>query len=122
MSHERLLMILADIQYRDWTFHVQNKGDGFLLQVSFMAPDSSNGKVAVQKSRKWYISSHSCRNEVIRTVYKAIVAAEEHERDENFKYKDVAVFDPHRSLDDVAILDSLNIFNIDVRVPNKIAG
>jgi hypothetical protein len=47
------------------------------------------------KGRKWFISEHSCRNEIVGTAFKAVMGAMEHEIRENFKYKDVPIFDPH---------------------------
>lgn len=49
------------------------------------------------------MSPYAAKSEVVRTIYKAIVNAEIHEIDENFKYKGKAIFDPHRDVE--ALLD-----------------
>jgi len=93
--------IIANITFRDYEWVVLEKGDGFLLQATFYAPDSETGAPALQKCRKWYVSSHATTNEVIRTAWKAILAAIEHEAAEDFLYKGVTVFNPHVDFDAV---------------------
>lgn len=38
-------------------------------------------------------------SELVRTAYKAVQTAMMHELDEKFKYKGVAIYDPHRNVD-----------------------
>ncbi|WNM70141.1 hypothetical protein [Myxococcus phage Mx1] len=93
--------VVQNIKFRDWEFRVLAKGDGFLLQIRFMAPDSVTGKVELQSCRKWYLSAHSTRNEIVRTAWKAVLAAIEHEAAEDFKYRGVAIMNPHLDPDDI---------------------
>jgi hypothetical protein len=51
--------------------------------------------------RKWAISQHMTETEVVKTALKAVLAAQEHETLEKFKYKDVSIFDPHISVKDL---------------------
>lgn len=95
MRIDDLQKVVDEISYKDWQFRLLEKGDGFLLQVEFMARCIKSGELALQRGRKWYISSHACRSEIVRTAYKAIEAAEMHELHENFKYKGKLIFDPH---------------------------
>lgn len=96
LSHHNIRYILDEIKYKEWCFRVQDKGDGYLIQLSWIAEDAITGKLSTQKGRKWYISSHAIPQEVVRTAYKAVLAAEEHEVGENFKYKGSAIFNPHQ--------------------------
>jgi hypothetical protein len=94
--------IVNNISYKNWKLRVLEKGDGFLLQVLFVAKDIKTGLDQEQRCRKWYISSHCCNSEIVRTAFKAIEAAELHELHENFQYKGRRVFDPHIDVDHLA--------------------
>ena len=61
--------------------------------------DNFTGGPLPWRGRKWLLSPHMCISEVVRTAYKAIVTAVEHEVNEQFLYKGEAVFDPHRNID-----------------------
>lgn len=52
-------------------------------------------------SRKWMLSPHMCKNEIIRTAYKAVECAVAHETNEMFLYKGMPVFTPHMDYDKV---------------------
>lgn len=114
MSKESLTKILDKVKYRDWVWRIMKKGDGYLVQALFKAPCSITGKLEVQPTRKWYVSRWACESEVVRTLYKLVSAAEKHEREENFKYTNVAIFDPHRDVKELAKLKK-----IDVRKPRN---
>jgi hypothetical protein len=78
------------------------------------------GEVKLQKCRKWYLSSHACESEIIRTAYKAIEAAELHELQENFIYCGQRIFDPHLNLTDLAAAIGLGGIGQDVRDPQPL--
>jgi hypothetical protein len=70
------------------------------LQVFGHGPDPKQGmKDAEWSSRKWWLSYNMCKNEVVRTVLKAIEGAVAHEMYENILYKNCAVFTPHMDYD-----------------------
>lgn len=92
--------VLADINYKNWWFIVEQKDEGFYLQVAFMGPDSDNPtRVEEQHGRKWLISRFMTKNELIQTAFKAILTAEEHEVRENFLYKGRRILGPHIDVD-----------------------
>jgi hypothetical protein len=101
--------ILIDITFRDWWFEVQKKGDGFLMQARFMAPDANNpdSGPTLQTCRKWYVSSHSVKAEIVRTAWKAIEAAVLHEAQEEFRYKGKVIYNPHLDPDQLAAGDQV---------------
>lgn len=94
--------IIKRISYRDWEFRVMPKGDGFLLQIRFMAKDSTGNdpELKLQSCRKWYLSSHSVRAEIVRTAWKAVEAAVLHEAQEEFLYRGSAIYNPHLDPDE----------------------
>jgi len=95
MKFHELEKIVEDVKYKDWKFNLEDRMDCFLLKVTFMAPDLHTSKEELQHCRKWFISTHACRAEVVRTAYKAVLAAEQHEVDENFQYKGINIHSPH---------------------------
>jgi hypothetical protein len=107
--------IVEMISYKDWNLRVLEKGDGFLLQVIFFAKCARTGEMQEQRCRKWYISSHCCDSEIVRTAFKAIEAGELHELHENFKYRGVQIFNPHVNVDDVAYHIQEGLIAEDVR-------
>lgn len=47
------------------------------------------------KSRKWFLSPHMTKGELVQTCLKAVLTAEEHEAREKFLYRGRAVLGPH---------------------------
>lgn len=97
MKYKELKEIISKINYKDWEFKTENRKDCFLLQILFWAYDSDhpNQDKELQHCRKWFISRHACKAEVVRTAYKAVLAAEEHEVQENFRYQGARIHNPH---------------------------
>jgi hypothetical protein len=100
MTLNEVRNILTRVTFNDWDFHTGKLGNGFYIAVEFTAPDNANGHSAASwKGRKWYVSPHAIREEVVSTAFKAVMTAMEHETREQFRYDGVAVFGPHQSLD-----------------------
>jgi hypothetical protein len=97
--------VLAQVQYRDWTFHVGEKAPGaFFLQVRFRGPCAVSGQVQDQHGRKWELSRHMTTSEVVTTALKAVLTAEEHEAREHFRYRGQQIGSPHLDVDMIATL------------------
>jgi hypothetical protein len=73
--------------------------------------DTKTGQPTSWTSRKWMLSPHMVKSEVVRTIYKAYHAAVLHEADEVFTYKGVPIYSPHYDVDSLA-----DAFNEDARV------
>ena len=87
---------VAAIRFQDWAFRTGTLGDGFFLQVVFVAPDRSDATgIHEWHGRKWYISPYSVESEVVQTALKAVLTALEHEAREQFTYKGIAPYGPH---------------------------
>lgn len=120
-NREGILMILAQINYKpDWKLRLLEKGDGYLLQWTFMEKDLTNpdpnAPLEEQFGRKWYISPYMTTSEVIRTAYLAVIQAEMHEIGERFTFQDTRIFDPHMNL----LQLEQAIFNEQIGVDNRI--
>ena len=96
MNVGKVRTILDRIRYKHWHFHV---GDGW-LQVRFSNEDAEiPGGRYVQYGRKWRLSEHMTTSEIVQTALMAVLAAEEHEAREAFKYRGHAIFGPHLDIE-----------------------
>jgi hypothetical protein len=96
--------ILAEIEFRDWELHLGGESPALWLQVRFDAPDVATGKWCAQHGRKWMLSQHMTKSELVQTAFKAIATALEHEAREDFRYRGQAVFGPHFDVDTLAAI------------------
>lgn len=116
-TFEEIKEVIGNITYKKgWRFNLYVDENRPVLQVIFDGEDSVTGAVEIQKCRKWFLSYHMCNNEIIRTAHKAIMAAEEHETNEFFQYKNVRVMNPHFSYDEIAQLVIEHKLNEDTRL------
>lgn len=99
LNAKKVEELLETIQYKQWKFHVGLDGQRMYLQLVWNDICSTSKKIAEQKSRKWFLSEHMTKSEVIQTGFKAVLTAEEHEVRENFLYKGKAIFGPHFDVD-----------------------
>ena len=92
----RFLDITAEIQFRDWKFLI-GEYDGTpgkcYLVIEFEECCIVTGQPATQRSRKWLLSEHMTRGEVVQTAWLAVQTALLHEARESFKYRDRLIFD-----------------------------
>ncbi len=65
------------------------------IQIQYTAKCTKSGKSQKWSGRKWYLSSHMTKDEVIKTCYGAFKAAVEHEMMEGFSIGGVILFNPH---------------------------
>ncbi len=86
-------MLNNEVQYKDWRFNMTREGGELYLQVAFVHEG------AEWKGRKWRLSQHMKKSEIVQTALKAVLTAEEHEAREQFLYKGKAVFGPHIDVD-----------------------
>lgn len=120
ITRQEIQEILSNITYLDWNIDLKNDGDRLYLQIRAVSPDVVTGVPAQWTGRKWMLSHHMCRNEIVQTAYKAIRTAVLHELDELFRYRGVAVMNPHVNFDKLAEFLK-NTANIDERV-NSMTG
>lgn len=91
--------VIGAIRYRDWRFIVGLDGDRMFLQAAFVRTCADTGLPTAQRSRKWWLSPHMTRSEIVTTALKAVLTAEEHEVRECFTYRGEAIFGPHHDVE-----------------------
>lgn len=102
MKRSEIKEIVSRISYKDWQYRIGSMGNGCFLQVIFEDKCAKDGKMSIQKGRKWYISSFATKSEIIQTAFLAIKTAEEHEMREMFTYSGQRVFGPHMDIEELA--------------------
>jgi hypothetical protein len=100
---------LVHVSYKDFSFNVRSlvgvdDMERFYLQVSWPGVDAISGLPRQCKGRKWFLSEHMTKSEVVQTALAAVLAIEEHEARELFMYKSHPVFGPHYDVDALAAL------------------
>ena len=101
--------IVGDLKFNGWAFEIKydlangEAGDypstRCYLQLKAITDDNVTGNRAVWFGRKWLLSPHMTRSEVVSTAFKAIMTAIEHETREQFLYQGRAIYDPHYDVD-----------------------
>jgi hypothetical protein len=105
--------IISNVKFSNWEFMVNEKNSVPYLQIQFIGACNDSGKVEKQYCRKWQLSYYMTNSELVRTAYKAVLAAVEHEASENFFYKSERIFNPH--VDVEALVQVSKCGSIDVR-------
>lgn len=106
MTTEEVARLLKDLKYRDWSF-LLDESTGLHLKVWFVADGCP------QVGRKWKLSRHMTKSEIVQTALKAVLVAEEHEAREKFLYRERPIFGPHFDVDALWEISG----RVDVREP-----
>lgn len=116
MTKKEITDVLKEVKFRDWDFYVGTIRDyPMYLQVRFLERDLESGSDGkkLQTGRKWLLSHHMTRSEIVLTALKAVLTAVEHEAREEFKYKGQAIFNPHWDVE--ALLQNSIFYSRDKR-------
>ena len=100
----RLALWLADVTFPCIQFVVETDEGHPYLQIH------SHGDAA-WKGRKWLLSYHMTRSEVVQTALKAVLTAQEHEVREGFRYKGLPVYSPHIDVNHLYGLAKMEAFD-----------
>lgn len=101
MDHGTLIATLWSVRIKGnkyIQFRTSDNDDDLWIQVV----DHNLGAVA--NGRKWRISAHATKSEVVQTMFMAYLAWLEHEAREAFTYRFQAIFGPHFDVDALADL------------------
>lgn len=93
-----------------WRYRVEREPHGTIpmhnLVIEADEVDNVTGGRTTWRSRKWRLSPHMTDGEIVQTAFLATLTALEHETREQFKYRGVAVFDPHYDIEKLVALRS----------------
>jgi len=111
--------VLSEISYKDWNHDLIIEPENAPPSEQFMFLRfwwNDPNDHSVQTSRRWYISPHSTKSEVVQTALLAVLVAEEHETREQFRYKGAKIFGPHFDVDVMTDISKKKV-NLDLRTP-----
>lgn len=95
MTPSEIREILKSIRYPHYEFFVNEDMGRMYLQARH--PGGPPG--GLQHTRKWYVSMHACKNEIVQTALKLVLTSVEHEAREMFTYRGKKIFGPHFDVD-----------------------
>lgn len=85
----------------NYYFFVSPGHGGVYLQARYLDNDVYTGEIEHQFTRKWLISPHMTKSEVVQTAFKCALTSMEHRTREGFKYKGKRIFGPHFDIEDL---------------------
>ena len=96
MTFDQITEIVCNCKYQHWDIEVKLDGNRPYLQIHVKEGlDNMTGLPLEWTGRKWFLSYHMVKNEIVRTAFKAITCAVQHETEELFTYRGVSIFNPH---------------------------
>lgn len=95
LSHVGLHSIMERIETPLGRFRIGADQDAHWVQFTLHAPDYAQHDESEWHGRKWRISKYMTEREVVGTAFAAVLASQEHEVREGFKYLGQAIFGPH---------------------------
>lgn len=93
MNFQQIEGILDDVEFEGWKVIARFDSTKPYLQLQFEADGHE------WRGRKWMLSYHMTKSEIVQTALAAVLAAVEHEAREHFLYRGQAIFGPHFDVD-----------------------
>lgn len=99
MTLDAIRYILAVCGMPGYEFVVGGDDQHPYLQVQHTGACNVTGEPMTWRGRKWMLSRHMVKQEIVQTAFLAVMTAIEHETREQFTYKGIAIYGPHFSAD-----------------------
>jgi hypothetical protein len=93
--------IVDEVRFPGYRFVVEMRAGPdptLLLFARFDGKCPVTGEYKQWTTRKWVLSEHACRSEVVQTCLKLVLTSVEHEARESFTYQGRRLFGPHTSM------------------------
>lgn len=108
-TKEQVEEILSHVKFANscvdmgWQWEVKEIEQGFILRCSFRRPDVyKDNEIGMGFGRPWLMDKNSPVAAIVKTAWSAAKMIVEHEMMEAFEYKGAKIFNPHKSLTDLA--------------------
>ncbi len=95
MTLQEAREIIGLVKFEDYRFEVIDCSGGMFLRARYREADIVTGEMAEQFTRKWQLSRHMVRSELVQTAFKCVMTSMEHRAREHFTYRGARVFGPH---------------------------
>ncbi|HKS27788.1 MAG TPA: hypothetical protein VJS44_08210 [Pyrinomonadaceae bacterium] len=99
MTLEEAREIVSLIKFRNYIFEVLEKNGVMYLRARYLEADIITGEEEMQYTRKWQLSEHMVKSELVQTAFKCVLTSAEHTTREHFLYKGERVYGPHFDVD-----------------------
>lgn len=101
MTREDILDLIHLCEFENYAFRLLDTSDAghWYLQAVYLHPDIVTGLPERQYTRKWLISQHMTKSEIVQTAFKCCITSMEHRCREAFKYRGKRIFGPHFDVD-----------------------
>lgn len=99
MDLDQMVEILSAISCPPYTFEIVDCSTYLYLQAWYEDADVDTGEKSHQKTRKWLLSRHMVRSELVQTAMKCALTSAEHRIREHFRYRGEQVYGPHFDVD-----------------------
>lgn len=100
MTVEEMRKVIALCTFHNYSFAVQEGPGGTIyLKGSYIDRDIVTGQHEWQHTRKWLLSLHMTKSEIVQTCFKLVMTSMEHRAREGFTYRGKRVFGPHFDVD-----------------------
>ncbi|MCK6474281.1 MAG: hypothetical protein L6R28_21390 [Planctomycetes bacterium] len=99
MTLNEMRAVIADVAYPGYEFSVRDDRGVPYLQGRYQEADIATGRAEWQHTRKWLLSEHMVKSEVVQTALKLILTSLEHRAREHFLYKGERCYGPHFDVD-----------------------
>lgn len=110
MNYSEIKGIVDDVTFMDYDIRVID-ADRIYLQGQYYEPDVETGETKLQKTRKWLLSEHMTKSEIVQTAFKLAITSMEHRTREHFQYKGQRVYSPHYDVDALVELCRMEAFD-----------
>lgn len=112
-----LRSIVDQTEFENYEIKVFQEGSKIYLQAIYMEPDIVTQEMLGQYTRKWLLSLHMTKSEVVQTVFKCCLTSMEHRTRESFKYRGKRIFGPHFDVDGLWELCANQRFDVREEAP-----
>jgi hypothetical protein len=120
MTIDEIRELIKQVSFRNYIFEVLTKNGAMYLRAKYLEADVITGKEEWQFTRKWQLSEHMVKSEVVSTAFKCALTSAEHTTREHFLYKGERVYGPHFDVD--ALVEIAKARRLDYRGRTKRVG
>lgn len=100
MDIQEMKSVIGEVKFENYTFDITGSDTGAIyLQAAYMEPDIVTGVPELQRTRKWLLSEHMTKSEIVQTAFKCCMTSMEHRTRESFTYRGKRIFGPHFHVD-----------------------
>lgn len=123
MNVDEMWEVLKQVYVPDFQFDIQytnvkDRKPIITLRGVYREGDIVTGDIKDQHTRKWLLSEHMVKSELIQTAFKCYLTSLEHRAREHFLYRGRRIFGPHFDVD--SLWEICKLENLDFRDKEKV--